>query len=113
MKKEEKLNNMEKNTQLVDFTTATLTTSSTTDKYTEQEYLNQDDSINRYIDYDSELPPLNKEHFTLKPFTTLSGYAGCYCLGGDVGLKIYFGKKPKWLHRKMMKLCLGWEWIDN
>lgn len=20
--------------------------------------------------------------------------------------------KPSWFHRKMMKLCLGWEWVD-
>jgi len=40
-------------------------------------------------------------------------YVGCYCIGGNIGLKIYFVSKPKWLHRKMMKLCLGWEWINN
>lgn len=48
-----------------------------------------------------------------KTFVSAPDYVGCYALGGDIGLKIYFGKKPKWLHRKMMKLCLGWEWIDN
>ena len=48
-----------------------------------------------------------------KTFVPTPDYVGCYALGGNIGLKIYFGKKPKWLHRKMMKLCLGWEWIDN
>ena len=48
-----------------------------------------------------------------KTFVSTPDYVGCYALGGNIGLKIYFGKKPKWLHRKMMKLCLGWEWIDN
>ena len=40
-------------------------------------------------------------------------YAGCYQLGGSMGLQIYLAKKPKWLHRKMMKLCLGVEWINK
>lgn len=77
------------------------------------EYLNQDDGINQHIDFDEPIQLVNAENFTFKPFTGLPDYVGCYCIGGDVGLKIYFGKKPKWLHRKMMKLCLGWEWIDN
>ena len=21
-------------------------------------------------------------------------------------------KKPNWFHRKMMRLCFGWEWVD-
>jgi hypothetical protein len=50
-------------------------------------------------------------HINFKPINF--NYVGCYCLGGDVGLKIYFKTKPKWFHRKMMKLCLGWEWLDN
>jgi hypothetical protein len=40
-------------------------------------------------------------------------YAGRYQLGGSMGLQIYLAKKPKWLHRKMMKLCLGFEWINK
>jgi len=48
-------------------------------------------------------------HFNIKT----PEYVGCYSIGGDVGLKIYFASKPKWLHRKMMKLFLGWEWINN
>lgn len=40
-------------------------------------------------------------------------YVGGYQLGGPVGLKIMFQKKPLWLHRKLMKWCLGWEWVDN
>ena len=40
-------------------------------------------------------------------------YDGGYQLGGPRGLKIMVKKKPIWLHRKMMKWCLGWEWIDN
>ncbi len=47
--------------------------------------------------------------------TIISGpkYAGSYQLGGSMGLQIYLAKKPKWLHRKMMKLCLGFEWINK
>ena len=40
-------------------------------------------------------------------------YAGCYEIGGTGGLQIHLAKKPKWLHRKMMKLCLGFEWINK
>jgi hypothetical protein len=37
---------------------------------------------------------------------------GYYQIGGQYGLRIAFSKKPIWLHRKMMFLCLGWMWID-
>lgn len=40
-------------------------------------------------------------------------YVGAYQLGGEFGLRIMFKKKPNWFHRTMMKLCLGWEWIDT
>jgi hypothetical protein len=40
-------------------------------------------------------------------------YVGCYQLGGEFGLRIMIKKKPNWFHRTMMKLCLGWEWIDT
>jgi len=39
-------------------------------------------------------------------------YVGGYRIGGPTGLQINFHRKPIWLHRVMMKLCLGWEWID-
>lgn len=42
----------------------------------------------------------------------LPKYVGGYQIGGQYGLKINLEKKPIWLHRTMMKLCLGWEWID-
>lgn len=40
-------------------------------------------------------------------------YAGSYRLGGSTGLSIFLGKKPKWIHRKLMSICLGFEWVDN
>lgn len=43
----------------------------------------------------------------------LPKYVGGYQFGGEFGLRIMFHKKPIWFHRKMMKLCLGWEWIDT
>jgi hypothetical protein len=46
-------------------------------------------------------------------FTSFPKYVGGYQLGGSTGLRINFTQKPKWFHRKMMKLCLGWEWINN
>jgi hypothetical protein len=58
-----------------------------------------------------------ENHKTISPtFSTtfsIPNYVGSYSIGGKTGLQIHFTKKPKWLHRKMMKLCLGWEWIDN
>jgi hypothetical protein len=44
---------------------------------------------------------------------TQPNHVGCYKIGGEQGLHFYLTIKPKWFHRKMMKLCLGWEWIDN
>jgi hypothetical protein len=41
-----------------------------------------------------------------------SKYDGGYRLGGPTGLQINIKKKPIWLHRTMMRLCLGWEWVD-
>lgn len=43
----------------------------------------------------------------------LPKYVGMYCLGDKNGFCISFEKKPNWLHRTMMKVCLGWKWIDN
>jgi hypothetical protein len=40
-------------------------------------------------------------------------YSGCYRIGGNYGLSISIVKKPIWFHRKMMAMCLGWEWIDG
>jgi len=40
--------------------------------------------------------------------------AGGFRIGNTVGYsQINLMTKPKWFHRKMMKLCLGWEWVDN
>jgi hypothetical protein len=86
--------------------------SNTTDTE-KHEHLNQDDSINQHIDFDEPIPQVSEDYFTFKPLSASTDYVGCYSIGGDFGLKFCFGKKPKWLHRKMMKLCLGWEWIDN
>ncbi len=53
-----------------------------------------------------------QDTFTTKELV-IYNYVGRYRLGGENGLNIFFENKPKWLHRKMMKLCLGLEWIDN
>lgn len=46
-------------------------------------------------------------------FTDLNPkYAGGYQIGGVEGVRIMFHYKPIWFHRKMMKWCFGWEWID-
>ena len=38
---------------------------------------------------------------------------GSYCIGGGNGFCIHLDKKPNWLHRKCMKLFLGWSWTDK
>jgi len=52
------------------------------------------------------------EIFTIDKYYSTK-YPGYYQLGGSGGLQIHLAKKPKWLHRKMMKICLGVEWINN
>lgn len=56
-----------------------------------------------------------ENHKTFSPTFSIPNYVrvGSYSIGGTKGLQIHFTKKPKWLHRKMMKICLGWEWINN
>lgn len=46
-------------------------------------------------------------------FSVLPKYSGCYKIGGNHGLSISIVNKPNWFHRKMMALCLGWEWQDG
>ena len=46
-------------------------------------------------------------------FNVLPTYVGCYRLGESTGLSIFLVKKPRWIHRKLMAICLGLEWIDN
>jgi hypothetical protein len=44
----------------------------------------------------------------------LPNYLGYYQIGkGDGCLQLCLTEKPKWFHRKMMKICLGIEWFDN
>ena len=39
---------------------------------------------------------------------------GGYRIGsGSSSLTFQLEKRPKWLHRKMMKLCFGVEWVDD
>jgi len=38
---------------------------------------------------------------------------GSYCMGNGKRFCIHLEKKPNWLHRKCMKLFLGWEWVDS
>lgn len=47
-----------------------------------------------------------------RPVYSNPKYIGGYQIGGKYGLRIMFEQKPKWIHRKMMKWCLGWEWVD-
>lgn len=36
-------------------------------------------------------------------------YVGHYNLG-EGAVKVHFQKKPRWLHRTMMRILLGWTW---
>lgn len=53
-----------------------------------------------------EIPP------SMQVVTVLK-YVGMYCLGGKNGFCVAFEKKPNWFHRTMMKVCLGWTWINK
>lgn len=53
-----------------------------------------------------------------KPFVSGLGfkvnmYVGKYCIGTGKMFCIHLENKPNWLHRKCMKLLLGWKWTDN
>ena len=40
-------------------------------------------------------------------------YTGGYRIGGPGQyFQVQLTKKPMWFHRKMMKWCFGWEWVD-
>ena len=43
---------------------------------------------------------------------TIPKKVGSYCMGGGKGFCIHLDKKPNLLHRKCMKLFLGWSWSD-
>ena len=41
-------------------------------------------------------------------------YVGGYRLGnGTYHKQINFTHKPNWFHRTMMRLCFGWEWVNE
>jgi hypothetical protein len=49
-------------------------------------------------------------------FALLPKYSGSYRIGGIGGIGVFsisIVNKPNWFHRKMMALCLGWEWQDG
>jgi hypothetical protein len=56
--------------------------------------------------------PASANSWTYQPyiFSALPKYSGYYTIGG---LSVSMVEKPNWFHRKMMKLCLGWEWRDG
>lgn len=71
-------------------------------------------------------PKKKKEEDTLshevanveKPFVADRGFklrntVGKYCIGEKNGFCIHLESKPKWLHRKLMNMFLGWTWTDN
>lgn len=55
----------------------------------------------------------NFVNFETKINISQTTYSGFYRIGGYAGLSISLSEKPLWIHRKLMAICLGWEWIDN
>ena len=43
---------------------------------------------------------------------TPAKYVGGYRFGGTYFTQFNMSEKPCWFHRKMVKLVLGWEWVD-
>ena len=75
-------------------------------KYYKPKKKKEEDSLDRQLE-NSEKPFVSSESFKI-PNTV-----GRYHIGGTKKFSIYFDKKPNWLHRKCMKLFLGWTWEDN
>jgi hypothetical protein len=47
-------------------------------------------------------------------FTPPPKQAGAYWLGGTPhGFGFCLARRPRWLHRFMTRLLLGWEWVDS
>lgn len=67
--------------------------------------MKKETSTNKYI----------ANNYNYVPMATIQtpNYVGGYRLGGEYGVQFNFTVKPNWFHRTMMKLCLGWEWIDD
>jgi hypothetical protein len=67
--------------------------------------MKKETSTNKYI----------ANNYNYVPMATIQtpNYVGGYRLGGEYGVQFNFTVKPNWFHRTMIKLCLGWEWIDD
>jgi hypothetical protein len=40
-------------------------------------------------------------------------YVGSYRVGGNTGVLLMLVRKPCWFRRTMVRLVLGWEWVDG
>lgn len=77
-----------------------------TKRYYKPKKKKEEDSLDRQLE-NSEKPFVSSESFKI-PNTV-----GRYHIGGTKKFSIYMDKKPNWIHRKCMKLFLGWTWEDN
>lgn len=75
-------------------------------KYYKPRKKKEDDDLNHEIQ-NSEKPFVPQNDFKM------TNTVGRYSIGGGKKFSIYLDKKPNWLHRKCMKLFLGWTWEDN
>ena len=59
---------------------------------------------------------MNGETPTITAFQTnfnIPNYVGGYRLGKEIHhMQFNLTYKPNWFHRTMVKLCLGWEWVN-
>jgi hypothetical protein len=55
--------------------------------------------------------PINLDTVGVK-FCEPAKYVGGYRFGGAIGVQFNVTTKPCLFHRKMVKLVLGWEWVD-
>ena len=62
-------------------------------------------------EYNIEVPLVASELSIAKK----ENWKGCYALGNNKAntLCFYFDRKPKWLHRQMMRIFFGWYWFDE
>ena len=78
---------------------------------------------NNFLNLDIKIDKIGLDNFhkvvhTEKPYLEYKKLitnknVGSYFMGNGKGFHIYLEKKPNWLHRKCMKLFLGWTWEDN
>ena len=73
------------------------------------------EEVAEFNEFEALLESIKKREVMTNQYSLITTikYVGGYQLGGVGGLRINFKTKPLWFHRMMMKLCLGWTWVDT